>query len=536
MPGAALSQAEIMAALANILSNPGPLRRIDTHAATVFLAGERALKIKRAVRFPFLDYSTLERRKAACEAEIGVNRPLAPNIYKGVVAITQSDDGSVHIGGAGTPIEWAVDMTRFDEEATLDRLADRGLIDDRLADALARVIVAAHKPAAAAEAEPWLVSFRSFIDQNDDAFRSNPRLFPPADVRALLSLSVEAFAHVEPLLSKRGAAGFVKRLHGDLHLGNIVLMDGRPVLFDAIEFDPLVATGDVLYDLAFLIMDLTERGLRSAANIVLNRYLREWAEPSHLDALAALPLFLSMRAAIRAKVTAARCERVKGAELAAAEELASKYFKFALEFLKPPPPMLLAVGGLSGTGKSVLAGKLAPTLGPVPGAIVLRSDVERKRLSGVDEFKPLPSEAYSPDVTKRTYSSLARKAEQVIKAAHSVIVDAVYADAGERAEIAEVAVSRHVAFGGLFLTADLATRLSRVGQRSGDASDADRNVVLKQSRYDLGKLDWLAVDAAGTPQQTLAAAEKKLAPVMRRLQTNPPPPVHPDVSRQGLNS
>lgn len=480
------AQAEGLGAISDALLRQASVQRIDTHAASIFLAGERALKVKRAVKFPFLDYSTLELRRAACEAELTVNRPLAPRIYKGVVAITREADGSVRIGGDGIPIEWAVDMERFDENATLDKLADRGAIDDKLANELGRAIVVAHRTAPATNTELWILTLRSFIEQNDAVFRSEPTLFPRAETAALHTLSIQAWEKAEPLILERGSAGFVRRLHGDLHLGNIVLLNNRPVLFDAIEFDPLVASGDVLYDLAFLIMDLSERGLELSANIVLNCYLRESDELSNLDALAALPLFLSVRAAIRAKVTIARCERAKPADRPHIRDLALKYFKFALQCLHTPTASLIAIGGLSGTGKSVLAISLAPGLGPVPGAVVLRSDVERKHLFGIDEYKPVPAEAYSFDVTKCVYASLARKAERVISAGHSAIVDAVFADVGERENIAEVVIAKQVTFHGLFLTADLATRLSRVAHRINDASDANEYVVRQQSQYNIG--------------------------------------------------
>ena len=290
------------------------------------------------------------------------------------------------------------------------------------------------------------------------------------------------------LLSLRERAGRVARCHGDLHLGNIVLLDGEPLLFDAIEFDPRIATGDVLYDLAFLLMDLIERGLTPAANIVLNRYLNETRRAEDLDALAALPLFLSLRAAIRAKVAAER--RTQTGERAATEQSARDYFALAGKLLAPPPPMLVAVGGLSGSGKSLLARALAADIAPVPGAVVLRSDVERKALFGIAETGRLPETAYSRDVTAQVYAALAGKARRVIAAGHSAIVDAVFADAGERTAIAQAAAG--AAFHGLFLTADLATRLARVGGRRGDASDADAAVAREQERYDLGAMQWTA--------------------------------------------
>ena len=483
-----------------------PVKRIDTHAATVFLAGKRALKIKRAVRFPFLDYSTLDRRKAACAAELEVNHPYAPAIYRRAVAITRENDGTLAIGGEGEPVEWAVEMRRFDETQTLDHLAEARRIDGALADALGRAVARAHAAAPIAKAAGFADALAEIIAQNDVELRAAPELFPPRAVSALTDATRGAFERVRALLAARERAGRVARCHGDLHLGNIVLLDGAPVLFDAIEFDPKIATGDVLYDLAFLLMDLIERGLTPAANIVLNCYLNETRRAEDLDALAALPLFLSLRAAIRAKVAAAR--RALSAARAGAEQSARDYFALAGKLLAPQPPILVAVGGLSGTGKSLLARALAAEILPEPGAVVLRSDVERKVLFGVAEADRLPETAYARDVTTQVYVALVNKARRVTGAGHSTVVDAVFADAGERAAIVKAGAG--AAFHGLFLTADLATRLSRVGGRKGDASDADAAVARRQEQYDLGAMQWTLVDASGSPEQTLRRAKAAL--------------------------
>jgi uncharacterized protein len=490
------------------------VKRIDTHAASVFLTGDRALKVKRAVRFAFLDYATLGKRKQACEAEIAVNTPYAPDIYRGVVAITREASGALALGGSGEPVEWAVDMRRFDEKRTLDHIA--GEIDQALADALGRAVAAAHaqepspKTPPPVDAEWWIAAIGGYVDEHAEAFAQAPEIFPAAANDALAGASRAAYARIVPLLRQRARQGFVRRIHGDLHLGNIVLIDGKPVLFDAIEFSDVIATGDVFYDLAFLLMDLLERDLAPAANIVLNRYLAERRRIEDLDALALLPFFLSMRAAIRAKVTAARLERASAAERPAIGRAARAYFDLAVRAIAPPAPACVAVGGLSGTGKSLLARMLAPALEPMPGAVVVRSDVERKALFGLAETEKLPSSAYTDDVTARVYATLGEKAQRIVAAGHTVVVDAVFAKPHERNAIAEAAKSAGLPLQGLFLTADTATRLRRVGGRVGDASDADAAVAQAQEGYGLGQLAWTSVDASGSPEATLRRAEAAL--------------------------
>src|SRR3954471_10463764 len=408
MNEASESQEPVFSFLASSAAAGGhTVKRVDTHAAVLFLGDERVLKVKRAVCFAFLDFSTLDKRKAACAAELEVNRAYAPDIYRRVVAITRDTNGRLALDGRGTPVEWAVEMTRFDDTQTLDHLADAGRIDAALAGALGRTIAAAHARAPAVEPVPWIAAIFAYIDEHATAFAENPDIFPAAEVAALARAGRDAYKRIHPLLVARGQRGLIRRIHGDLHLGNIVLMNDRPVLFDAIEFSPLIASGDVLYDLAFLLMDLVERGLQAPANIVFNRYLLCTERPEDLDALAALPFYLSMRAAIRAKVTAARLEQAGAEKQPEIRRNARKYFDWAHRFITPAPPVLVAIGGLSGTGKSVLARALAPSLAPPPGAVVLRTDVERKALFGKDETKPLPREAYEPSVTACVYDAIA---------------------------------------------------------------------------------------------------------------------------------
>ncbi len=501
------TQEPVLALLGDPATHGGRrVKRIDTHAASVFLAGERAYKIKRAVRFPFLDFSTLAKRKAACAAEIEVNRPFAPQIYRRVLAVTRAADGALALGGEGEPVEWAVEMRRFDEALTLDHLADQGRIDAALADRLGRVVAAGHALAPPVEPRPWIEAIGAYVGEHVEEFGKAPELFPPREVEELARASSAAYARIRELLVERGRRGLIRRIHGDLHLGNIALIDGDPVLFDAIEFSPLIGSGDVLYDLAFLLMDLIERGLPQSANAVFNRYLAQTRRAEDLDALAALPFYLSMRAAIRAKVTAERRERAAPAAQAAIGESARRYFELARRAIAPPPPILVATGGRSGTGKSALARVLAPRLAPLPGAVVLRSDAERKALFGNDESEALPPAAYAAGVTTQVYAAIADKARRAAAAGHSAILDAVFARPGERAMAEASAAELGVPFHGFFLEATLATRLQRVAGRSRDVSDADATVVRAQESYDLGPLGWTRIDAAGAPDETLAKA------------------------------
>jgi hypothetical protein len=314
-------------------------------------------------------------------------------------------------------------------------------------------------------------------------------------------------------LDRRGQQGFVRRCHGDLHLANIVSIDGRPVLFDAIEFDPAIASIDVLYDLAFPLMDLLHYGEPEAANAVLNRYLATTSE-DNLDALASLPLFLSMRAAIRAHVLLARLDRSETNQDNIGRA-AQSYFELARLSVSPPAAKLIAIGGLSGTGKSVLARALGGLTNPLPGAVVLRSDAIRKQMLHVAETDRLPATAYQPETTQRVYRILAERAARVLSQGHSVIADAVYAGEAERVAIANVASDINLSFTGFFLTASLAIRMERIGSRVNDVSDATSEVVQLQDRYDIGPIDWAIIDASGTPEQTLTQSKAVLRNAVR---------------------
>jgi aminoglycoside phosphotransferase family enzyme/predicted kinase len=493
-------QAEILSFLGDpLVHDSKAVRRIDTHASIVFLAGERALKVKRAIKLPYLDYSSLEKRRAACERELELNQPHAPQIYRRVIPITREPASGFRIGGSGEAVEWALEMTRFNENQTLDHIASTSLIDETLATRLADTLFHAHEDAEKAPNSSWVSSIPDLVARNSDRFRS-AGIFPSQDIERLDGLSLQTFNRLKRLLDARANQGFVRRCHGDLHLANIVRIEDRPVLFDAIEFDDAIVTTDILYDLAFTLMDLLKFDQPAAANILINRYISS-AGDAAIDGLCALPLFMSLRAGVRANVLSTR--HVQDRKAKTLDE-AQSYFRLAERLVRPAKPMLLAIGGSSGTGKSVVARILACETAPPPGAIVLRSDVFRKRQFGVAGTTPLPAEAYRPEASARVYGELCEAARRILTQGLSVIADAAYLRPEERIAIQRVAAETDVGFHGVFLKADLATRIARINARRTDVSDATAEVAKLQERYEIGPLDWADVDSSGDLPTTIA--------------------------------
>jgi aminoglycoside phosphotransferase family enzyme/predicted kinase len=494
-----------------------PVTRIDTAGAVLFLAGDDVYKVKRAVKFPFMDLSTLEKRREACEAEIAVNRDNAPGVYLAALPIVSSGQG-LKLGGEGESVEWVVHMRRFDENATLDSIAEAGGVPQEIIDKLALAVRRSHERAPRRDAEKAAHALETYIDQNAAAFAERPDLFPEPAARRLTQDMRLAFAIARPVLLARGALGLTRRCHGDLHLSNIVLIDGQPTLFDAVEFSDEIATGDVLYDLAFLLMDLEQRGLRPAANRLFNRYMAP-EPPEAISGLSALPMFLSLRAAIRAKVEAAGADRAGGEARAKARELAQRYFALAANLLGYVPPRLLAVGGLSGAGKSAIASELSPRLGRAPGALWLRSDVERKLMFGVEETERLPDAAYASEVSHEVYRRIEDKARRALRAGCAVVLDATFSTAALRKGAAGVAAETCVAFDGIFLDASARTRLSRVAQRHNDASDADADIARRQHAEPVNERCWFSLDAEGALETTTVLALKRLSLTAERKST-----------------
>ena len=495
------SQSEVAAFMHGIC---GPsTRRIDTHAASIFLTADRAWKLKQAVRFGYLDFTTQQRRKAALEAEFALNRRTAPTLYIAVHPIARDSEGKLSIGGEGRPIDWVLEMRRFADDALLSEQAEAGNLDAAVLMRLAERLQQFHQQAQVVTWMDAAASFKKVIEDNAASMAAVADILGVKETSLLASGHQSLCDRLQGLLQARGREGRVRQGHGDLHLGNIAMIDGEPTPFDCLEFSEALAQVDVLYDLSFLLMDLWHKRLQHGANIVLNHYL----DHSAIDeaGIELLPLFLSVRAAIRAHVLAAQSLRC-GRNLQIAEQ-ARGYLTFARTLLDPVQPRLIAIGGLSGSGKSTLARHIGHLLGRAPGARILRSDVIRKQLAGMAPEAHLPRKHYSAAASRQVYLRLTELAGDTIRQGSAVIVDAVFADEGERAAAESLAHAAGVAFDGIWLTAEESQRTARIQSRAPDASDADAEVAHTQSSYDVGPLGgWQQISAGGSIDEAVASA------------------------------
>lgn len=489
---------------------PDKVECIQTHAAMVFLAGHEAYKIKRAVKYPYLDFSTLDKRRRICLHEYLVNRVSAPEFYLGVVPIARQENGRLAIGGVGKVVEWALHMRRFQTSDILGYAFDRSPPSDEAIACLAQHIAWFHGRAPQSLTSDGDKRIGRIVDELQSVLSLTHGNLPMQSIQVLLAHCLTALQQVRVCLKLRGRRGCIRRCHGDLHLFNIVLVEGRPVLFDALEFDEELATIDVLYDLAFLIMDLDFRGFCPAANQILNHYLHHRGSELDIYGLRAMPLFLALRAAIRAMVGVERAQSINGPARQRADQDARNYLDKAISYLEPRQPRLVAIGGFSGTGKSTLASALAPRIGPSPGAIHLRSDWERKAHFGVALTERLAADTYTPEASAAVYKSLFSKARRALRAGSAVVVDATFQSAAERRAMEELGCLNRVPFTGLWLTVDKPIAVDRVRFRTGDASDATAEVVESQFAHADGSIDWQIVDASGNADATLAVAERIL--------------------------
>ena len=468
VPGA---QAEVAAFLANLAGADA----VETHISAVFLGPDTVWKLKKAVRLGFLDFSAVSSRQHFLERELQINAAFAPGLYRDVVAITREGVG-LTLGGPGAVVDWVLRMARVPHSDFLDEMAAAGRVDTPLLRALADEVAAMHRAQLPVGCSDPLGQMLVVVEGNAKAARAAG--LEPGMVEAWQAGMVAALERASPALRER--APLIRRAHGDLHLGNLLMWQGRPAPFDALEFDEALATIDPGYDLAFLLMDLEMKVSRVAANQVLCRYV---ARTGDAGLVGALGPFLSLRAMIRAHVEASR-----GRDAASLVRAATAY-------LEPRRAVVVAIGGLMGTGKSTLARALAPGLGGAPGALVLRSDEVRKRLNGVAPETRLPAAAYSPEATRRAHAALMADLELAAGGNHAVIADGTFLDASHQQDVAASARTMGVPFLGVWLEAPLPELERRVAARQGDASDATVAVLRAAAAKAVPPEGWMRLEA-----------------------------------------
>jgi uncharacterized protein len=503
-------QSAVRILLAAAMAEEGPVEVVETHISHLVIGPARVWKLKRAVRLPYADFSTPELRLACCEREVALNRRTAPDHYLGVRRITRQRD-ALAFDGDGPLVDAVVEMRRFDQDALLDRLATRGALGEDVLERLAAEIARFHD-GCETDPRPGYDRVAEVLAVNEAAL-AETRVFPAGEVEDFNRAFRQAAKAHQALLDARGRAGQVRRAHGDLHLRNIFLDGGRPVLFDCIEFNDAIATVDLLYDLAFLLMDLVHRVLPAEANLVMNRYLDLTGDEAGMPLL---PFFMALRAAVRAHVAATAIEG--GDDTPARRAEAHAYFDLARDLVRTAPAEVVALGGLSGSGKSTVAAALAPRLPGGAGARTLSSDRLRKALHGLPAEARLPQEAYGRKITARVYHQLEARAAALAAAGVPVVADAVFADPAERARIEDAAREAGVRFRGFWLEAPPSVLSHRVGARRGGPSDATLAVLERQLGYDLGPMSWTRLDASRSRDEIAATiAPRPSMPHRRRL-------------------
>lgn len=473
------AQQQLIAALCDARCYPHAVKKVkvvETHISWVVLAGRYAYKIKKALDLVFLDYTWLAARRFCCEEEIRLNRRTAPEIYLDMVAIGGSAEAPQF--GVHPAIEYAVKMRRFPEGKLMGKLLARGKVTASHIDALAAVIFQFHSriPAVAAAA-PFgsAQSVRAAALQNFEQLAA--LLHDESDRASLAALQAATEAELiarEDVFTSRRAQGFVRECHGDLHLGNIVLQGDTPVPFDCIEFNPALRWIDVMDEIAFTVMDLLQRGQAEFAWRLLNAYLEYGGDYAGLSVLR---FYLAYRATVRAKVSAIRAGQPGLSARTRSQALTDcrSYLALARQCLSQRRPALTITHGLPGSGKTTISQLALQRL----GAIRLRSDVERKRLFGLDALQSSRAhgDIYSAAATQQTYAKLYATARELLQAGFCVIVDAAFLRRDERELFAQLARDLSVPFAIASLSAPDAILRERIQQRRNDASEADVAVL-----------------------------------------------------------
>jgi aminoglycoside phosphotransferase family enzyme/predicted kinase len=494
-------------------------RVIETHISIILLTGDYAYKFKKPVDFGFLDFSSLARRRYYCEQELRLNRRLAPELYLEVIAVTAGPA----LGGTGEVLEYAVKMREFPQQAQFDHMLADGTLQPAHLDALAVRVAGFHDSVAQARADSDYASVDQVWAPVEENFRQILEQVQDAGERSRLQ-QLQAWSHKEyerclPQFVQRKQQGFIRECHGDLHLRNVALVDMQPVAFDCIEFNEALRWIDIMSEVAFMVMDLDDRGQPALAS----RFLNHWLQYSgDYEGLAVLRYYLVYRAMVRAKVDSLRIHQadVSDSERGSIMQDYRGYLDLAEGYTRPPAPQLLLMHGLSGSGKTTVSQQLLQQL----PAIRLRSDVERKRLFG------LPPEArtdsavdqgiYSQQASDKTYALLASTARQLLQWGYTVIVDAAFLEQSRRHLFRQLARELALPFSIIDCPAtvsELRHRLQTRAQDKQEVSEADLQVLEHQLQHqeELDKQEQAAVISVNT---TDPAATRQAVQRLRREQ------------------
>ena len=475
---------------------------ITTHCAKIYLIEEFAIKIKLAVNYSYINTLQLADRKALLIRELELNKPHLPNIYLEIAAIIIDSEGRLQFCFANERtiehkvVEWCLIMRRFPEETVLDNIARKGMLSNNIAKQLGSSIAIYHNMSEVHNVDDGDKRIQEVLQELNLEFENLSSHFSADDLSQFKDKGTREYECVEKLLSERGGNGYIRRCHGDLHLRNILLDKGKPVPFDALEFNERFATIDVLYDLAFLLMDLDHRELRVQQNIVLNEYMLHNTADA-VRGLKLLPLFMFCRAGIKA-MTSAQSISVTPTKKQRIIEESQNYLQSALGYINQRKPVTIAIGGFSGSGKSTVAMELAHRVCDAPGALLIRSDSERKNEFQVSETANLGKSHYTAANSQRVYNRLFEKTSAAISANYPIIVDATFMQKEKRVEIEKTAKDYGSEFHGFWLMAPVSTLRSRIENRRNDASDADVSVLEKQLAFKKGFMDWYAIDTSNS--------------------------------------
>ncbi len=459
-----------------------PIELIQTHISYVLLTGEYAYKVKKPVNFGFLDFSTLEKRRHFCQEELRLNQRGAAELYLAVVGITQTGD-RYQLDGAGEAIEYAVKMCQFPQEELFLNRFEVGKLTEFDLEALGRVVAAFHSRAATSEYIDTfgaIAQIRQAIDDNYDQVKAYVgSLQTQAQYEATRSYTDQFLDQRQTILEQRVTGHFIRECHGDLHLRNICRWQNQVLLFDCIEFNEPFRFVDVMYDVAFTVMDLEARDRADLANAFLNTYLEETGD---WEGLQVLPLYLSRQAYVRAKVNSYLTDDpgIPATMQQTAALTASAYYRQAWEYSQPHLGRIFLMSGLSGSGKSTVARRLSRQLSQEYQAIHIRSDAVRKHLGGVNLHQQGGDELYTPEMTARTYDRLLKLGLLLADQGYSVILDAKYDRQTVRLNAIAATQLHQIPLQILHCHAPLEVLEQRVQTRTGDITDATLSVLAQQ--------------------------------------------------------